>query len=51
MSKRMGSTKIKVTWKPEALESLQCIYDYIWERSPHNAENFIAELINFGNSL
>ncbi len=47
----MGGTEIKITWKPEALKALQNIYDYVWDRSPQNAENFIDQLIDFGDSL
>jgi hypothetical protein len=47
----MGSTKIKIIWKPEAIESLQNIYDYIWEFSPQNAENFVDSLIDFGDRI
>ncbi len=47
----MDSRKVKITWKPEALEALQNIYEYIWDRSPQNAENFIELLIDFGDSL
>ena len=47
----MGKAKNKVIWKPEALKSLQDIYDYIWTRSPQNADNFINELIDFGDTL
>ena len=47
----MDGRKVKITWKPEALEALQNIYDYIWDRSPQNVENFIELLIDFGDSL
>jgi plasmid stabilization system protein ParE len=47
----MGNTKIKIGWTQEAVESLQNIYDYIWERSPQNAENFVNNLIDFGDTL
>lgn len=47
----MGKAKNKVIWKPEALKSLQDIYDNIWNRSPQNADNFINELIDFGDTL
>jgi plasmid stabilization system protein ParE len=47
----MGSTKIKIIWKPEAIVSLQNIYNYIWERSPQNAGLFVDNLIGFGDTL
>jgi len=47
----MGRTKIEVVWKPIAIISLQGIYDYIWERSPQNAEKFVDQLIDFGDTL
>ncbi len=47
----MGRAKIEVIWKPESLKSLQDIYNYIWARSPQNAENLIDQLIDFGDSL
>jgi len=47
----MGSTKIKIIWKPEAVVALQNIYDYIWECSPQNAGLFVDSLIDFGDPL
>jgi toxin ParE1/3/4 len=47
----MGNRQAKVSWKPGAAKSLQDIYDYIFERSPQNAESFTDELISFGETL
>lgn len=42
---------MNVEWRDKALEELQAIYDYIYFRSPQNAENVINTLLELGNSL
>jgi plasmid stabilization system protein ParE len=47
----MDEKESKVIWLPEAVNSLQNIYNYIWEQSPLNAEKFLIQLIDFGEAL
>jgi plasmid stabilization system protein ParE len=42
---------MKIEWRDKAIEELQSIYDYIYLRSPQNAENVINTLLNLGDSL
>ena len=42
---------MKIEWRDKAVEELQSIYDYIYFRSPQNAENVVDTLLELGNSL
>ncbi|MBA5628946.1 type II toxin-antitoxin system RelE/ParE family toxin [Moheibacter lacus] len=42
---------LKVEWREKAIEELQAIYDYIYFRSPQNAENVVNTILDLGNSL
>ncbi len=47
----METIKLQVVWKSRAEMSLQKIFRYIAEDSVSNAEKFIDQLIEFGDSL
>lgn len=40
-----------VIWSDKSVGSLELIYDYIFEKSPQNAENVITTLLELGDSL
>ena len=40
-----------VVWSKNSLDSLQSIYNYIYENSPQNAEKVVATLLNLGDGL
>jgi len=42
---------MNIEWRDKAVEELQSIYDYIYSKSPQNAENVINTLLELGNSL
>lgn len=40
-----------VNWSEDAIFSMQCIYDYIFEESPQNADLVVDTLFDFGDKL
>ena len=40
-----------VIWSEKSVDSLELIYDYIFEKSPKNAEHVITTLLEMGDSL
>ena len=40
-----------VIWSDKSVESLELIYNYIFENSPHNAEYVITSILEIGDSL
>lgn len=40
-----------VVWSDKSVDSLELIYNYIFERSPQNAEFVITTLLELGDSL
>lgn len=42
---------MRIVWSQEAQSSLAAIYDYIWSRSPQNAEMVIDNLIALVDTL
>ncbi|PIE50423.1 MAG: hypothetical protein CSA38_03205 [Flavobacteriales bacterium] len=42
---------MRIEWRDKALEELQGIYDYIYIKSPQNAENMLNEILALAESL
>jgi toxin ParE1/3/4 len=42
---------MRIEWRDKALEELQSIYDYIYLRSPQNAENVVNSLLELSETL
>lgn len=40
-----------VEWSEDSLFSMQCIYDYVFEKSPQNADVVVDTLFDFGEKL
>lgn len=40
-----------VVWSKNSLDSLQSIYNYIFENSPQNTEKLVATLLDLGDGL
>lgn len=40
-----------VIWSDKSVESLELIYNYIFENSPQNAEHVITTILEIGDSL
>ena len=40
-----------VVWSKNSLDSLQSIYNYIYENSPQNAEKVVDNLLDLGDEL